>query len=114
MIKLSELKDDEMLLVNKLGYTLVLPKEDYVREMKEHEGYKIYTANQYRASLNAKDMIEDAIDYEYQNMYEDWDNEIIDDVTEKDIKDIQIILDRILSRSNNITYTEKEEVENDM
>ena len=49
-----------------------------------------------------------------QNMYEDWDIEIKQDITKEDIKDIQVVLDRILSRSDNISYIEKEQVKIDM
>lgn len=114
MVKLSELKDDEMLIVDMGSYGQVISKEDYLNEIEEHRGYKVYTSNKYKASIDALDMIESAIEREYQNMYEDWDIEIRQDTTKEDIEDIQIVLDRILSRSDNISYTEKEQVEIDM
>ena len=109
MIKLSKLKDDEMLIVDMGSYGHVISKEDYLNEIEEHQGCKVYTSNKYKASIDAYDMLESAIECEYQNMYEDWDIEI-----KQDIEDMQKILDRILSRSDNISYTEKEQVEIDM
>ena len=114
MIKLSKLKDDEMLIVDMGSYGHVISKEDYLNEIEEYRGCKVYTSNKYKASIDALDMIESAIEREYQNMYEDWDIEIRQDTSKEDIEDIQIVLDRILSRSDNISYTEKEQVEIDM
>lgn len=114
MVKLSELKDHEMLIVDMGSCGNVMSKEDYLNEIEEYRGCKVYTSNKYKASIDALDMIESAIEREYQNMYEDWDIEIRQDTTKEDIEDIQIVLDRILSRSDNISYTEKEQVEIDM
>ena len=114
MVKLSELKDDEMLIVDMGSYGQVISKEDYLNEIEEHRGCKVYTSNKYKASIDAYDMLESAIECEYQNMYEDWDIEIKQDITKEDIKDIQVVLDRVLSRSDNISYTEKEQVKIDM
>lgn len=114
MIKLSKLKDNEMLIVDMGSYGHVIAKEDYLNEIEEHRGCKVYTSNKYKASIDAYDMLESAIECEHQNMYEDWDIEIRQDIMKEDIEDIQKILDRILSRSDNISYTEKEQVEIDM
>lgn len=114
MIKLSKLKDNEMLIVDMGSYGHVIAKEDYLNEIEEHRGCKVYTSNKYKASIDAYDMLESAIECEHQNMYEDWDIEIRQDIMKEDIEDMQKILDRILSRSDNISYTEKEQVEIDM
>lgn len=114
MIKLSELKDNEMLIVDMGSYGHVISKEDYLNEIEEHQGCKVYTSNKYKASIDAYDMLESDIECEADNMYEDWDIEIKQDIMKEDIEDMQKILDRILSRSDNISYTEKEQVEIDM
>lgn len=114
MVKLSELKDYEMLIVDIGSYYNVISKEDYLNEIEEYRGCKVYTSNKYKASIDALDMIESAIECEHQNMYEDWDIEIKQDISKEDIEDMQKILDRILSRSDNISYTEKEQVKIDM
>lgn len=117
MIKLSELKDDEVLLVNEK----VMSKLDLLNELAENKscGIKnpeVYTTRQYQANLDAKNIMESAIEYEYQSMFEDWDQGIWNDITEEDLKDIQIVLDRILERNkeHNISYEGIELVEIDI
>lgn len=110
--KLSEIKENEMLLVA----DFVMEKEDFVKELKigEHEGVEVYTATEYKAHIDARDMLASAIECEYENMYEDWAYDIWQDITEGDIKQLQDILDSILSRSNNISYRQDEKVEIDI
>jgi hypothetical protein len=115
-MKLSEIKDDEMLLVGER----VMSKEDLLNELVDNKscGIKnpeVYITRQYQASLDAKDIMESAIENEYQNMFEVWDQDIWNDVTEEDLKDIQIVLDRILERSkdHNVSYEGIELVEID-
>lgn len=110
-IKLSELKNDEMLLV---GENLVIEKEDFVKEIEKYRGKEVYTTTEYRANINAKSMLEDAIEREADNMYEDWDYDIWNDITETDIAELQNILDKILSRSNNVSYMADKKVEIDI
>ncbi len=110
-IKLSELKNDEMLLV---GENLVIEKEDFVKEIEEHGGKEVYTTTEYRASINAKDMLESAIDCEASNMYEDWEYDIWEDISEEDINELQNILNRILNGSRNISYISDKKIEIDI
>lgn len=112
--KLSELKDEDMLLVD--GY--VVSKEDFIRDFKYYKSIadRVYTTTQYKAHIDAKDMLEDAFEREYDNMYEGWLENIEQDVTEDDIKELQKVVDRILARneSTNICYIEDEKVEIDL
>ncbi len=112
--KLSELKDEDMLMI--AGY--VMPKDDFIRDFKwyKNEADNVYTTKQYKANVNAEYMLEDAFEREYNNMYEGWLENIEQDVTEEDIKELQKIVDRILSRSEstNICYIEDEKVEVDI
>ncbi|MDK0979371.1 GTP-binding protein [Clostridium perfringens] len=113
--KLSELKDEDMLIVD----GTVMPKEDFIRDFKYYKSIadKVYTTTQYKAHIDAKDMLDDALEREYENnMYEGWFDNIVSDVTEDDIKELQKIVDRILSRSEytNICYIEDEKVEVDI
>lgn len=110
-IKLSELKNENMLLV---GENIIISKEDYINEIQEHIGKQVYTTTAYRANINAKRMLEDAIECEADNMHEDWESDVWDDITEEDIKELQNILDRILSRSSNVSYTADKKVEIDI
>ncbi|MBS6504680.1 MAG: GTP-binding protein [Clostridium sp.] len=110
-IKLSELKNDDMLLV---GENLVISKEDFVKKIKEHEGKEVYTTTEYKASIDAKDMLESAIDCEASNMYEDWEYDVWDDITEEDINELQNVIDRILGESRNIAYIADSKVEIDI
>ncbi|MDU1255849.1 MAG: GTP-binding protein [Clostridium perfringens] len=115
MKRLSELKDEDMLIVD----GTVMPKEDFIRDFKYYKSIadRVYTTNQYKAHIDARDMLEDAFEREYENnMYEGWFDNIVSDVTEEDIKELQKIVDRILSRSEstNICYIEDEKVEIDL
>lgn len=116
MKKLSELKDEDILIVN--GYDVV-SKEDFLNnfDFYKNKADRVYTTTQYKASINAEYMLEDAFEREYENnMYEGWFDNIVSDVTEDDIKELQKIVDRILSRSEstNICYREDEKVEIDI
>lgn len=110
-VKLSELKDDDMLLV---GEDFVISKEDFVKEIEEYEDEEVYTTKEYRAIIDAKDMLESEIDCEANNMYEDWPYNIWDNISEDDIKELQNILDRILSGSESISYIADKRVEIDI
>lgn len=110
-LKLSELKKDDMLLV---GECDVLSKEDFLKEIQEHEGKEIYTTTEYKANIDARSMLDSAIECEADNMYEEWDCDILNDITETDISELQKILDKILSRSNNTTYMADKKVEIDI
>lgn len=110
-VKLSELNNDDMLLV---GENYVISKEDFIKEIHEHTGEEVYITKEYRASINAKDMLEDAIVCEADNMYEDWESDIWGDIREEDIDELQNILDRILSRDRNISYIAYKRVEIDI
>lgn len=115
--KLSELKDEDMLIVN--GYDVV-SKEDFLNDLEfyKNKAERVYTTTQYKAHIDAKYMLEDAFEREYDNnnMYEEWFDNIVSDVTEEDIKELQKIVDRILARneSTNICYIEDEKVEIDL
>ncbi|WP_195264516.1 GTP-binding protein [Clostridium sp. 1001275B_160808_H3] len=112
-IKLSELKDNEILLIED-DYNSIMSKEDYLEDLEDYKEYEVYTTTEYKANIDAKDMLDSALECEADNMYEDWYQDIWDDVTEEDIKELQIILDKILSRSKNIAYTAREKVEIDI
>lgn len=110
-VKLSELKNDEMLLI---GENYVISKEDFIKEIHEHTDKEVYTTREYRASINAKYMLESAIECEADNMYEDWETDVWEDITKEDINELQMIIDRILSGSRNICYIAYKRVEIDI
>ncbi|MDK0667363.1 hypothetical protein REO35_04400 [Clostridium perfringens] len=64
--KLSELKDEDMLIVD--GY--VMSKEDFLNDFKFYKNKvdKVYTTTQYKANVNAEYMLEDALEREYNNI----------------------------------------------
>lgn len=108
-VKLSELKNDEMLLV---GENLVIEKEDFIKEIENHRGKEVYTTTEYRASINAKSMLEDAIEREADNMYEDWEEDIWNDINEEDIEELQNVVDKILK--GHVSYIPDKRVEIDI
>lgn len=110
-VKLSELNNDEMLLV---GENLVIEKEDFVKEIEEHKEKEVYTTKEYRASINAKSMLEDAIEREADNMYEGWEEDIWNDISVIEIDDLQNVINRILSGCGNVSYIADKRVEIDI
>ena len=126
MKKLSELKDTDKVIVNN---EIIMTKSELIDEIvlgmlgglsmfNRIDSIKtIYSAKEtYRARLDAGDMLEQAIENEADNMYEDWEDYIWADIERGDIKDIQLILDDIMSRNSqcNITYEADEELELDL
>ena len=125
MKKLSELKDTDKVIVNN---KIIMTKSELIDEitldmlgglsMFGVDSIKtIYSAKEtYRARLDARDMLEQAIENEADNMYEDWEDYIWADIELGDIKDIQLILDDIMSRNTqcNIAYEADEELELDL
>lgn len=115
LIKLSELKNDVIVMDENLNtYTVEEVKND-LQHFKD-ENKKLYTTTEYHAHIEARGMLEDAIECEYCNeMYEDWDERILDDITDDDVEKIQDILDEILSRNKeqNTSYFQDKEIEID-
>ena len=126
MKKLSELKDTDKVIVNN---EIIMTKSELIDEIvlgmlgglsmfNRIDSIKtIYSAKEtYRARLDAGDMLEQAIENEADNMYEDWEDYIQADIERGDIKDIQLILDDIMSRNTqcNIAYEADEELELDL
>ncbi len=115
MIKLSTLKDNEILVVGD-EYKL-MTKEELITNIDEFKEMNVYTLGIHYATLNAKDMLKSAIkNEEDDNMYEEWGNLIWGDVTDNDINQIQSILDRILKKSpkQNIACYQDKSVEIDI
>ncbi|MDW5300734.1 MAG: GTP-binding protein [Sedimentibacter sp.] len=115
MIKLSELQDDVKVMDKSESVYDVKDVKNDLQYFKD-TNKKFYTTTEYHAHIDAKDMLESAIDYEYENkMYEDWDEHILSDITDEDVKKIQAVLDNIFNRnkSQNIAYYQDEEIEVD-
>ena len=121
-MKLNELNNDDIINVrHKSNFDgIIMTVEEFKSNYNEESYYKnkerleVYTTIKYKATLSAKNVLEDAIEREYDNMYEEWDERITSDIEEKDIEEIQIVLDRILARSSNISYYNDELVEIDI
>lgn len=119
--KLSELKNEDMIIIKNIGSgDIVLSKDelvenlDHYRKRSDNLEENIYTTIQYRANIKAWDMLEIAIDNESENMYECWDFDIKRAITDEDIEEIQTVIDRILSKGSNTSYIENEKVEFDL
>lgn len=119
--KLSELKNEDMIIIKNIGIgDIVLSKDelvenlDHYRKRSDNLEENIYTTIQYRANIKAWDMLEIAIDNESENIYECWDFDIKRAITDEDIEEIQTVIDRILSKGSNTSYIENEKVEFDL
>ena len=111
-VKLSTLSKDTIVLVN--GYENTNTVEDILEDLEYYRAKQIYTTTEYHANLNAKNILDDAIDYECENnMYEDWDEYIRSYIKEEDIADLQKVFDRILARGSNIAYNSDKLIEID-
>ena len=114
-VKLSTLAKDEIVCVENSNYVNTV--EDILNDLSYYRDKKIYISIPHYANFDAKEIIDDAIEFlQCNGMYEDWDDKIHNDITEEDIKDIQAVFDRILERnpSQNISYEEDREVEIDL
>lgn len=113
-VKLSTLSKDTIVLVD--GNININTVEDILGDLEGFRGKQVYTTKEYHARFDAESILNDAIEYEYQDMYEDWDDSISNDITEEDKADIQKILDRILARNpnQNIAYNSDKLIEIDM
>lgn len=114
MIKLSELKDDEILLVNN---ELVLTKKEFLEEFKikeEKDKCKVQTTKIYHTvNFNAKDILDKFIDEESKSMHKEWKDYIKSNITEDEINEVQAVFDKISERNKeyNVSYLGNEEVE---
>lgn len=112
-VKLSTLSKDTIVLVD--GYENISAVSDILEDLEYYKTKEIYTTTEYHASFNAKNILDDAIDYECENnMYEDWDDNIRSYITKEDIADLQRIFDRILARGSNIAYNSDKLIEIDI
>lgn len=107
VLKLSELEDDV-----KIGreehnefYTVAELKREII-EFGEpcHEHTNWYTIKMHRWKPSAECMIEDYIENQYQDMYEDWDDRANDCITEDIMKRLQTILDEAFSGDHATVY----------
>ena len=111
MKKLSELKNEDMLMVG----DDVISKEDLLEDLEYYKDKEVFTTEKYYARVDAFDMLENAFEYESDNMYEEWFDYIMEDITNEDIEEIQAILNRILHRNGrNFCYIENEKIEIDI
>jgi hypothetical protein len=105
-VKLSTLPKETIVLVN--GNSSINTVEDILEDIEFYKAKEVYTTIPIHASFNAASIIDRAIENEYQNMYEDWDESVAADVAKEDIEEMQAIFDRILARNpeQNIAYRE--------
>ena len=112
-VKLSTLSKDTIVIVD--GYDSINTVSDILEDLEYYRTKEIYTTTEYHANLNAKNILDDAIDYECENnMYEDWDEHIRGYIKEEDIADLQKVYDRILARGLNIAYNSDKLIEIDI
>lgn len=114
VIKLSTLNKKDIIYVDNNSH--VVSVEDVLEDKESYRNKALYTTHAHKASFRASDVLYTAIENESANMYEDWYENIIQDITPKDINQLQNILDRILSRSpsSNISYEPKFLIEFDV
>lgn len=120
-IKLSEMNpSDNISVSHEENYDgTIMTVDDFILDYeyyKTKNKLEVYTVKPYKAIFDADYIIENAIENESQDMYEDWDGNIRRDITKEDIAEIQAIFNRILARhpEQNIAYFQDELIEIDI
>lgn len=113
-VKLSTLSKNKIVIVS--GYSVINTIEDILEDISSYRNEKVYTTIPRNASFDAKYIIDNAIENEYQDMYEGWYESIKGDVRKEDVEEIQAIFDRILARNptKNIAYDTDKLIEFDI
>ncbi|MFW5438863.1 hypothetical protein [Paenibacillus apiarius] len=112
VLKLSELADDVEIGREEHNriYTVAELKREIIELGEPHHEYKHWhTVEHQRWQPSAKRMIENYIEDEYQDMYEDWDERAHDCITDEVEKRIQGILDEAFSGDHATAYWTFEE-----
>ena len=117
-IKLSEIKDDEVLLIDN-GNWLLESKKEFLEKYSTKESRKdldIYTTIKTNIELNAKDMIDLLLRSKKGYTYDQWEERIRKDITADDMNYFQDKLNEILNRNKeqNVNYKYDKLVENDL
>lgn len=115
-VKLSTLSKDTKVYVE--GDVYIKTVEEILEDIEYLDIKELYTVKEYRASFNARDIVDMIIENVYCNggIYEDWDDIILANVSQEDVKDIETIFNRILARSpeQNIAYQQDKLIEIDI
>lgn len=114
MIKFSEISDCAYVFY---GDRLVC-KEDILDELEEYRGGELFTAieKEVKFGINdTKDMLRELADDLYCNreLYEDWDDEFMKQITNEDLEQITKVIKGIIKRVPTC-YKAGEEIEFDM
>lgn len=111
MIKLSELKDKDYIIVN--GDNMIT-KEDILENIEYYKDKEMYTAKKEYIEVDVRNMLES--DFDITESYDGWYDDIWEEVTEQDIKDIENVIHRILNRNPKKSYyfSENEKIEFDI
>lgn len=94
-VKLADLADNEVVSFEDATYTLTVA--ELKEELKKDDDVinkTWYVAQSQTWVPDANRMIEDYIENEYQEMYEDWDDKANDCITDEVVQKIQAILDK--------------------
>lgn len=94
-VKLEDLPDNEVVSFEYATYTLTVAelKEELKKDGDDATSRTWYVAQSQTWTPDANRMIEDYIENEYQEMYEDWDDRANECITEEVLQKIQSILD---------------------
>lgn len=114
-VKLSTLSKDETIYIE--DTSVLLSVGEVLEHLDEFRDKELYTTVERYAGFNAKEILNNAIENECSDeMYEDWAENIKEDIEEKDIKEIQVILNRILARNpeQNMAYVTDKLIEIDV
>lgn len=114
-VKLTTLARNTIVLVD--GYSHINRVEDILEDLEFYKDKEVYTVTPHYASFNAEKIMDSVIENESCNgMYEDWEDVIWNDITPKDLADLQEVFNRILSRNPeaNVSYEEDKLIEFDV
>ena len=108
MIKLSELKDKDYVIVN--GDNMIT-KEDILENVEYYKDKEMYTAKKEYIGVDVSNMLECEFEHieSSRESYEGWYDDICEEITDQDIEDIEKVIRRILNRDPKKSYCFKED-----
>lgn len=100
-VKLSELSEQTVVSFEEAGYTLTVAElKAELKKDDEAAERTWYVVEAQTWQPDAQRMVEDYIEQEYQEMYEDWDERAMDCINDDVLSKIQTILDETFKGSS--------------
>lgn len=108
MKKLTDLKDDQMLIIEDKNDIFVMTKKEFLEDKKYYKNAVIFAAEERNVRFDAEEVLYDLVDKEAYEMYDGWaENKIF---TNKELSKLQKVLDEIFSNPDDVYYFKGERI----